>query len=481
MNRVTALILSAALTFTMVGAPAPATAHAAACVPGAENDFDGDGLRDLAVGTPLGADGGRVLVTYTSTGSTVTIGQQTSGVPGSGADGDLFGFALASYDRDADGCDELVVGGPGKLAGGAPGAGMVWILPGARGGLNTAATEILTQNSTGFPGVPESGDLFGHSLAAGLTGTQPYLAIGSPGENLNDGPDEGHVYYLRAGEVVTLHQDKPNVADESEPGDWFGETVVATPTHVIVSVSGENSAGADGSGAVAVFAHRFAGASLAPLATVGQDSAGVSDAPEPGDAFGGGLSAIPYRPEGAGETGTLLAVSAVGEDLAGLADAGMAQTLFVSPAGLVSQVGEYTQAGEGVEGEPEADDMFGTAVRLTGTDGAAYATPATATLTLTSAGGEDVHPGYGAVQVFALDGVPGDGDLWIAPGRAGLPPGAWGDHSVVGSTPDWLCLPGWSDEGAVVFGLRWSDLRTGGPAAASAWPAGDDLNVFAIA
>lgn len=476
MNRVPALIITAGLTLTIGGALPTAPAYAAACVAGADNDFDGDGVRDRAVAVPHGSDGGHVVVTYSSTGTTRTIDQQTDGVPGAGADGDLFGFALASYDSDGDGCDELVVGGPGENVGGKPSAGTVWIIPGAPGGLVTAAAVAYDQDSAGFPGAVEASDLFGYSLAAGVTGGERYLVIGSPGEKLDDGYAEGQVYYLQGGSIVTLHQDKPGVADVSEPGDWFGETVAATPMHVAVGVAGENA----GAGAVALFTHVLTADSLTPLSTVSQDTPGVSGGSEAGDGFGGGLSALPYRLPNVIATGSLLAVSASGEDLGTAVDAGLAHTLFVDAAGGVSQLAEYKQSAPEVAGDAEADDLFGAVTLLTDTSGGAYATPGTALLTLSSAGAEGTHPGFGVVQVFRLSGAPGDGDVWIVPGRAGLPAEGWGDHTVAGSTPEWLYLPGWSDDGAVVYGLRWAELLAGTGVPARAWPAGDDFNVGAI-
>lgn len=475
MNRVPALIITAGLTLT-IGVVPPAPAYAAACLAGADNDFDGDGVRDRAVAAPYGPDGGRVVVTYSSTGTTSTIDQQTDGVPGAGADDDLFGFALASYDANGDGCDDLVVGGPGENVGGKPSAGTVWIIPGAPGGLNTAASASYDQDSAGFPGAVEAADLFGYSLAAGTTGTQRYLVIGAPGEKLNDGYAEGQVYYLQGGAIVTLHQDKPGVADDSEPGDWFGESVAATPTHVAVGVAGENG----GAGAVALFTHTLTADSLTPLSTVTQDTAGVSGGSEAGDGFGGGLSALPYRLPNVIATGTLLAVSATGEDLGTAVDAGLVHALFIDAAGGVTQLAEYKQSAPDVEGNTETDDLFGTVTQLTDTGGGAYATPATALLTLTSAGAEGTHPGFGAVQVFRLSGAPGDGDVWIAPGHAGLPSEGWGDHGVAGSTPAWLYLPGWSDDGAIVFGLKWTELLAGTEAPARTWPAGDDLNITGV-
>src|ERR1043165_7746741 len=270
MPRIISAVLTAVLLSAAAVALTPAAAHADSCAAGADNDFDGDGIRDLAVGASLGADGGRVVVTYSRTGATVEIGQQTPGVPGTGAEGDNFGLALASYDRDADNCDDLVVGAPFKTVAGEPQAGAVWILPGSPTGLVPSAAAMFTQDTAGFPGAVERDDYFGYSLAAGLTGTQPYLLIGAPGEMFSDGFASGVVYYQRGGKTVTVHQDTTGVADSNEFLDWWGDAITATPAHVFVGVRGENSGGEESAGSVVVFRHASTGG-LTPVATISQD------------------------------------------------------------------------------------------------------------------------------------------------------------------------------------------------------------------
>ncbi|MEV0651119.1 integrin alpha [Phytomonospora sp. NPDC050363] len=467
--RTTAAALLAASLATAAGLVAPTPAHAASCASAADNDFDGDGLRDLAVGSPFATGGGRVTVAYSS-GATVVIDQQTAGVPGSGADGDFFGFALASYDRDLDGCDDLVVGGPGKLAGGQPHAGMVWVIPGAAGGLNPAATAILTQNSTGFPGSPEAEDQFGYSVAAGNFGAQPYLAIGSPGETHAAGTNNaGMVHYQRGSTIVGVSQNTAGVPGVPEFGDRFAETLATTPTHIVVGAPGE-----DGSqGTTQVFDHRLTDGHLTHRLTVDQDTDRITGAGEPGDRYGGQLSAIAYRPAG-GSTGTLMAVSVTGEDVRSntVADAGMVHAIYVAPDGGYRQIAEYSQDASGVEGEPGADDEFGRTVLLTNTGTATYGTPSATTLTVAARGSESPDPRMGTLQVFRLAGTPGDGDLWIAPGTHGLPANAIGGNTRIGSSREYLLVEGHLPDGVApaVHGVRWSDLLAGRSPAARTWP-----------
>ncbi|MEV2255504.1 FG-GAP repeat protein [Streptomyces sp. NPDC050147] len=176
----------------------------------AAGDFDGDGHDDLALGEcreiadeniddPCGpeelAKGGGVHVHYASAtggpfGSRAqTLNQDTAGVPGAAEVGDRFGAALAVADVDRDGRDDLIAGAPGEAIGSRTGAGAAWLLRGgARGLLDAggAATSVAwNQDTSGVPGVAESGDTFGAAIAAGDhdAGDVPDVAVGSPGEN----------------------------------------------------------------------------------------------------------------------------------------------------------------------------------------------------------------------------------------------------------------------------------------------------------
>ena len=67
---------------------------------GIRGDFNGDGYRDVALGSDGGA--GRVTVIYGSAkglagGKRVTIDQNSTGVPGTNETGDRFGGSLAAW------------------------------------------------------------------------------------------------------------------------------------------------------------------------------------------------------------------------------------------------------------------------------------------------------------------------------------------------------------------------------------------------
>ncbi|HEY3494382.1 MAG TPA: hypothetical protein VGK73_06840, partial [Polyangiaceae bacterium] len=88
----------------------------------AVGDFDCDGDDDLIVGVS-GEDSqrGAINVLYSGSSGLGTSGNRLFkyGSFGTAAGGELFGRALAAGDFDDDGCDDVAIGAPGALVGGA--------------------------------------------------------------------------------------------------------------------------------------------------------------------------------------------------------------------------------------------------------------------------------------------------------------------------------------------------------------------------
>lgn len=100
-------------TFVLGASPAVADA----CTAGTESDFNGDGVRDMAIADPQAtvegqANAGLVRVVLGGGKGVSEISQALSGMSANPESGDQFGYSIATYDADADGCSDLVVGAP---------------------------------------------------------------------------------------------------------------------------------------------------------------------------------------------------------------------------------------------------------------------------------------------------------------------------------------------------------------------------------
>jgi hypothetical protein len=216
----------------------------------AAGDFDADGKDDLAIGTPYEGvgtveDGGIVSVVYGYIlGLDLTryqnFNQQTLNEVIEV--GDQLGFSLASGDFNGIGGDDLAVGAPGENLNGEKDGGIIHTLYGeASTGLDPGGW--LSQDTYLMADSIESGDEFGHALAAGdFDGDgNDDLAIGVPGEDFY-GAYPGCGRADKSGAVSVVHgslfglytvgnqywtQCAANVDSSPEPGDKFGHVLTA--------------------------------------------------------------------------------------------------------------------------------------------------------------------------------------------------------------------------------------------------------------
>ncbi|MBO1332790.1 FG-GAP and VCBS repeat-containing protein [Streptomyces sp. VRA16 Mangrove soil] len=216
-------------------------------------DFDKDGYADLATRVWPGeltegtdTDPGTVKIYYGSpTGPsktrTKTITQSTSGVPGASEKGDQFGGRLGTGDANGDGYPDLAVGVPGEAIGSKAKAGAVVLLKGGKGGLTGTGAQAFHQDTTGVPGVAESGDVFGAALRlVDVTGdNKADLIAGAPGENLGSVVNGGAVWQLRGatGGLTASNSVALNPTDIGAPSSkaLYGEDISGDngPTTVI--------------------------------------------------------------------------------------------------------------------------------------------------------------------------------------------------------------------------------------------------------
>ncbi len=133
-------------------------------------DLDGDGITELAVGSPEDDEGaddaGAVWILFMGMDGRVTMSQKiarnTGGFGGNLESGDNFGAALAGIgDLDGDGIPDLAVGAPGADSD----KGAVWILFLDAGG-KVREQQKIADGSGGFKGTIDRNDAFGSALAA---------------------------------------------------------------------------------------------------------------------------------------------------------------------------------------------------------------------------------------------------------------------------------------------------------------------------
>lgn len=146
------------------------------------DDFNGDGIADLAVGSPYEGfppvtgdepfDPGVVHVLFGSRGEGLGgagsqyLHQDSPEMPEDAEHQDRFGAALAAGDLDGDGIADLIVGAPGEKRESRPGAGIVHVLFGSRSGVVAAGSRVLSQGTAGIPDQPDEADGFGTAAAA---------------------------------------------------------------------------------------------------------------------------------------------------------------------------------------------------------------------------------------------------------------------------------------------------------------------------
>jgi hypothetical protein len=214
----------------------------------ATGDFNGDGWSDLAVGVPWEGhgnsvvNGGLVNVLYGSPAGLTATGNQlwsqySPGITDLAEDFDDFGAAMAVGDFNRDGFADLAVGVPGETLGNRTGAGAVQVLYGSPTGLAAAGSQFWHLHSLGRANADESSGPIGSALSAGDFNGDGFadLAIGVPGDTVNDYPIAGSVQVIYGGPSglsatgsQRWHQNSPGIKDSSYYGEYFGSTLTSS-------------------------------------------------------------------------------------------------------------------------------------------------------------------------------------------------------------------------------------------------------------
>ena len=280
----------------------------------AVGDLGGTSAPELAIGAPgetmSGVAGAGLVHVLAGSGSGPTdagndrLFQDRGGIPDTAEAGDGFGAALVVGDFDGDSVGDLAIGTPDEDLGAATDAGVVLVLRGAAGGVTVAGSTEWTQATAGIAGGPQAGDRFGAALAAADLGSTPHadLAVGVPGDVAGAVSSAGTAHVLLgSGAGLTAagsqqwHQDRSGVADTAESGDLFGATLTAGTYRgglragLVMGAPGEKLGMDTGAGALNVLYGGAAGLVAGGSATLSQDTIGITDTSEVGDAFAAGL------------------------------------------------------------------------------------------------------------------------------------------------------------------------------------------------
>jgi hypothetical protein len=182
-----------------------------------------------AIGTVANAG----MVLYSTPDFTIGLGQNLAEVPGVAEAGDLYGYSVAAT------ATRFAIGHPGEAIGANGYAGGFAVFPHPTSAVVPTAIAGVDQDSPGYTGVAEPGDLMGYSLdmvdyipPGGTTSTKTtLLVVGVPGETSGPTIGNGIAYEVNTANGVTeralLHQDAANVDgdDNQESGDMFGATL----------------------------------------------------------------------------------------------------------------------------------------------------------------------------------------------------------------------------------------------------------------
>ena len=223
----------------------------------ASGDFNGDDIADLAIGTKddvgTAFNAGALAVVYGGAPFGVAadngpgdqlIHQDSTGIPDAAAINDDFTASLAVGDFNNDGVDDIAVGNPGDIIGTQSDAGTTTVIygddPDGLLASNTPGVILLHEDGANVDDVAEQVDYFGKSVASGDydgDGSDD-IVVGVPGEDRPGAASAGAAHAFSGDPTLgisaantpadlVIAQDSPDVEDDPEQSDVFGQAVAA--------------------------------------------------------------------------------------------------------------------------------------------------------------------------------------------------------------------------------------------------------------